>query len=258
VRREVVAVQDVSFSLQERESLAIIGESGSGKTTVARIVAGLESPTSGDIRVLATSPSARGKALARRKWGRKIQMIFQNPYASLDPRQTPTASVAEVIGFHFSCSRQESRDRARSLLNRVGLDERDCESRPKQLSGGQRQRVAIARALAAEPKVLILDEAVSALDVSVQGQILNLIADLRTERDISYLFISHDLGVVRQISDRIIVMCAGSVVEDGWTSDVLNRPQHPYTQRLRASVPSDGWSPPTPGGGVNAGDRPSS
>lgn len=242
---DIVALDDVSFALTKGRSLAVVGESGSGKTTTARLVLGLEQPTEGEIFVCGT-PRHQGRVGhgLRRKRARETQLVFQNPYLSLDPRQKIGACLEEVLGMHFDLGREEKDTRARELLDVVGLEERYLSSRPGALSGGQRQRVAIARALAAEPEILILDEAVSALDVSVQSQILNLLADLRGEREISYLFISHDLAVVRQVSDSMIVMRDGRIVEEGSTDRVLDHPSDPYTQKLIAAIPGPGWKPP--------------
>lgn len=242
--RDLLAVDGVSFDVPPGGSLALVGESGSGKSTVARMVAGLERPTSGEIAV---SGKARTKAarsrVARMERGRQVQMVYQDPYASLDPRQTVGDGLDEVLRFHFSLSGRELDTRRNMLLEQVGLDKRHADGRPSSLSGGQRQRVAIARALACEPELLVLDEAVSGLDVSVQGQVLNLLADLRSQVNVSYLFISHDLAVVQQVSDTIIVMRNGRVVEGGTTDDVLRAPQDEYTQQLLSAVPRSGWKP---------------
>jgi ABC-type glutathione transport system ATPase component len=168
--------------------------------------------------------------------------VFQDPYSSLDPRQPVDAVLDEVLRLHGSLSPRARRDRVAELVDLVGLDERQGRALPRALSGGQRQRVAIARALAAEPEVIILDESVAALDVSIQAQILNLLADVQERLGVSYLLISHDLAVVRQLTDGVVVMHRGRIVEEGTTDSVLDDPQHPYTQRLRASVPGPGWS----------------
>lgn len=242
---DLVAVDGVSLEVARGESLAVIGESGSGKTTIARIVAGLERATSGTVEVLGLQrPQRRMRSSERRAWGRRVQMIFQNPYASLDPRQSVAACIIEVLALHSGRRGKALSLRATELLGQVGLEAQVERALPRHLSGGQRQRVAIARALAAEPEVLILDEAVSALDVSIQAQILNLVADIRVATGISYLFISHDLAVARQVTDRTVVMCEGRIIESGMTNDILDRPQHPYTQRLRACLPEPGWKPP--------------
>ncbi|GAB3615623.1 hypothetical protein GCM10027416_01800 [Okibacterium endophyticum] len=236
------AVDDVSFDLCEGGSLAVVGESGSGKSTIARMVMGLEIPTSGSVELplSTTGRGRRGRQLTR---ARHMQMVFQDPYSSLDPRQTVGEAIMECLQLHFPLSRNEARERMRGLLADVGLDERHANIRPRGLSGGERQRVAIAKALAPEPRVLVLDEAVAALDVSIQAQILNLLADIRVKRNIAILFISHDLAVVEQICDEVIVMRRGTVVERGRVETVLKDPQHAYTQRLVASVPRPGWKP---------------
>ena len=242
--RDIVAVDGVSFDVPAGGSLALVGESGSGKSTVARMVAGLERPTSGEIAISgkARTKVARSRA-ARKERGRQVQMVYQDPYASLDPRQTVGDGLDEVLRFHFSLTAHDLDARRNMLLEQVGLDKKHAEGRPSSLSGGQRQRVAIARALACEPELLVLDEAVSGLDVSVQGQVLNLLADLRSQLHVSYLFISHDLAVVQQVSDTVIVMRNGRVVEDGATDDVLRAPQNEYTQQLLSAVPRSGWKP---------------
>jgi peptide/nickel transport system ATP-binding protein len=241
---EIVAVDDVSFSVAEGDSLAVVGESGSGKTTLARMLVGLETPTSGRISVGGTDRSTPARrASERRRRGRETQIVFQDPYSSLDPRQTPASCIDEVLRMHFNRSKRERRARVEELAEQVGLDDRQLHALPRALSGGQRQRVAIARALAAEPKLLLLDEAVASLDVSIQAQILNLLADIRTATGISYVLISHDLAVVRQITDSAIVMQRGVAVERGMTADILDAPKHPYTQLLRESVPGPGWRP---------------
>lgn len=241
---ELVAVDDVTFALSPGGSLAVVGESGSGKTTVARMVAGLETPTSGRI-ILDGKPrgAARAERGARKARARQVQMVFQDPYTSLDPNQTIEAAIHEVLRAHFPWDADRRRERVAQLLDQVGLDRRQADARPRALSGGQRQRAAIARALALEPRLLILDEAVAALDVSVQAQIINLLADLRAETGVAFLFISHDLGVVRQVSDDCVVMHRGRVVEAGGTAAILDDPQDPYTQTLLSAVPRPGWVP---------------
>ncbi|WP_354380981.1 ATP-binding cassette domain-containing protein [Streptomyces sp. PvR034] len=238
----VRAVDDVSFTLAAGRSLGIVGESGSGKTTTARIVVGLERADSG--RVLINGRDRDGHrrgAAARLARAREVQMVFQDPFLSLDPRTTVGAALRESLRLHFPGT--DHARRIAELLEQVGLGAREADALPRQLSGGQRQRVAIARALAVEPAVLVLDEAVAALDVSVQAQILNLLFDIRAETGIGYLFITHDLGVVRCVSDDVIVMRRGRIVEAGPTAQVLADPQHPYTRLLLESVPRPGWDP---------------
>ncbi|WP_455362323.1 ABC transporter ATP-binding protein [Streptomyces sp. SYSU K21746] len=238
----VRAVDDVSFTLAEGGSLGIVGESGSGKTTTARIIVGLEQADAGEVLVRGQARTARSRGRAQRvARAREVQMVFQDPYLSLDPRTSVEAVLRETLRLHFPGADHDRR--IRELLDQVGLGTRAADARPRQLSGGQRQRVAIARALAVEPAVLVLDEAVAALDVSVQAQILNLLADIREQTRIGYLFITHDLGVVRCVTDEVIVMRHGRIVEAGATAEVLAAPQHPYTQLLLESVPRPGWDP---------------
>ncbi|MGZ9934544.1 ABC transporter ATP-binding protein [Streptomyces sp. NC-S4] len=242
----VRAVDDVSFVLPEGGSLGIVGESGSGKTTTARIVVGLERADGGEVLVGGRNRIARGggggRGRARRlARAREVQMVFQDPYLSLDPRTSVEAALRETLRLHFPG--RDHAARIRELLDQVGLGTRAADALPRQLSGGQRQRVAIARALAVEPSVLVLDEAVAALDVSVQAQILNLLADIREQTRIGYLFITHDLGVVRCVTDEIVVMRHGRIVEAGSTAEVLAAPRHPYTRLLLESVPRPGWDP---------------
>lgn len=239
-----VAVDDVSFVLPTGGSLAVVGESGSGKTTTARMLVGLERPDAGHIRVLGRDRSQvpRGRA-ARLARAREIQMVFQDPYLSLDPRVTVAGCIEESLRLHFDQSGPERVQRRNELLERVGLGTREAAARPRRLSGGQRQRVAIARALATEPKVLILDEATSALDVSIQAQILDLLTEIRRDLDIAYVFISHDLALVRHVADDVVVLFQGRVVESGPTGRVLSQPEHPYTRLLLHSVPRPGWDP---------------
>jgi len=240
----LVAVDDVTFAILPGRSLAIVGESGSGKTTIARMVVGLERPTRGTITACGRDRSRPARSASdRRRRGREVQIVFQDPYTSLDPRQTAERTLDEILRLHHGWDADRRHARIGQLTELVGLDSRQARALPRALSGGQRQRVAIARALAAEPQVLILDESVAALDVSIQAQVLNLLADIRDETSVSYILISHDLAVVRQLTDEAIVMYRGELVEQGPTARVLDDPQHPYTQRLRASVPRPGWKP---------------
>ncbi|MGA5821208.1 ABC transporter ATP-binding protein [Kitasatospora sp. NPDC094028] len=238
----VRAVDEVSFTLPAGGSLGIVGESGSGKTTTARIVVGLDRGDAGEVLVggRARTGRARGRAerLAR---AREVQMVFQDPYLSLDPRTSVEAVLRETLRLHFPGTDHAAR--IRELLDQVGLGTRAADALPRQLSGGQRQRVAIARALAVQPAVLVLDEAVAALDVSVQAQVLNLLADIRERTGVGYLFITHDLGVVRCVTDEVVVMRHGRIVESGPTADVLDSPRHAYTRLLLESVPRPGWDP---------------
>ncbi|UYM05970.1 ABC transporter ATP-binding protein [Solicola gregarius] len=237
----VIAVDSVSLAVAPGESLAIVGESGSGKTTIARILVGLERADAGTVEVAGadvTAPARSRRARLRR--ARAIQMVFQNPYGSLDPAATIEQSVAYALALHGVPDR---RVRTAELLDRVGLGKREREARPASLSGGQLQRAAIARCLCVEPDVLVLDEAVAALDVSIQAQILLLIDELRTELGLTCVFISHDLAVVEAVSDRVAVLLRGKVVEEGDTASVLRDPRHEYTQMLLDSVPRPGWVP---------------
>lgn len=233
----LAAVSGVSFTVPDSGSTAIVGETGSGKTTTARIIMGLETATRGTVAVDGVDLVPRPRPAERRRRARVMQMVFQNPMLSLDPHQAIGTAIREVVEFHGLRSSDESRARVLELFAAVGLDSRLASSRPHQLSGGQCQRAAIARALAAEPKLLVLDEPVSALDVSTQAQILNLLADLKAELGLSLLTISHDLALVRQLADDVVVMSRGEVVESGPVDDVLTRPQHDYTRRLVDAVP---------------------
>ncbi|MFI1762791.1 ABC transporter ATP-binding protein [Streptomyces sp. NPDC020800] len=238
----VRAVDGVSFTLPRGGSLGIVGESGSGKTTTARIVVGLEHADAGQVlaggRPRAGRVRGRADRLAR---AREVQMVFQDPYLSLDPRLSVEAVLRETLRLHFPGT--DHTRRVRRLLDQVGLGTRVADALPRRLSGGQRQRVAIARALAVEPAVLVLDEAVAALDVSVQAQILNLLGEIRAHTSIGYLFITHDLAVVGCVTDDVIVMRRGRVVEAGPTAEVLDAPRDPYTRLLLDSVPRPGWDP---------------
>ena len=240
----LVAVDDVSFTVPAAGSLAIVGESGSGKTTIAKMIVGLERPTLGTIAACGHDRSRPARSSRdRRRRGREVQIVFQGPYTSLDPRQTAEQTIDEVLRLHHGWAAARRRERTAELTDLVGLDDRQSRALPRALSGGQRQRVAIARALAAEPQVLILDESVAALDVSIQAQVLNLLADIRARTGVSYVLISYDLAVVRQLTDQAIVLYRGQVVEHGPTARILDDPQDSYTRRLRASVPRPGWKP---------------
>ncbi len=241
-RREFKAVQDVNFRLRRGHTLGVVGESGSGKTTMGLTLLRLHEPTSGEVifdgrNLLALTDRER---LAMR---RRIQIVFQNPYASLNPRFTIGQTLVEPMAIHgIGADTAEREQRARALLQKVGLDARAFGKYPHEFSGGQRQRVAIARCLTLSPEVLVLDEAVSALDVSVQAQVLNLLKDLQDELRLAYVFISHDLAVVRFISDEVLVMKDGRVVERAGAEQILAAPKEEYTRRLLAAVPR-GWQP---------------
>ena len=238
----VRAVDGVSFTLPAGGSVGLVGESGSGKTTTARMLVGLEVPDSGEILVggapLDLRAGGRAARLARAK---AVQIVFQDPYLSLDPRIRVGECIDGVLRLHTDLDAAGRAARVVELLEQVGLGEREAGALPRRLSGGQRQRAAIARALAVQPRVLVLDEAVSALDVSVQAQVLNLLDDIRRATGVGLVFVSHDLAVVRYVCDEVLVMRRGIVVEQRPTRDVLDSPEHPYTRLLLSSVPRPGW-----------------
>ena len=232
----VKAVDGVSFEIPAGQTLGLVGESGSGKSTTGYCVLQLEKPTSGSVRFMGEELTELSREQLRLK-RREMQIVFQDPYSSLNPRMTVGAIVAEPLTVHGVGTRRSRRDRIRHLLDVVGFDPQFTNRYPHEFSGGQRQRIGIARALALDPKLIICDEPVSALDVSIQAQILNLLKDLQHEFGLTYLFIAHDLAVVRSMSDRIAVMQAGKIVEAGAAEDVYLRPTHDYTKALLASVP---------------------
>ena len=233
---QVRAVDDVSFAIKPGKTLGLVGESGSGKTTISKMILGLYRPDSGQIFFKGTDlASSQGSKL--RSLRRSIGAVFQDPYASLDPRMTIADIVTEPMIVHNYLTAQERRLKLLELLEKVGLRQDDANRYPHQFSGGQRQRIAIARALALSPELVISDEAVSALDVSVQGKIVNLLMDLQEELGLSYLFIGHDLNVVKQVSDEIAVMYLGRIVERGNAQEIFRNPRHPYTQALIAAIP---------------------
>jgi len=232
-RKTLRAVDGVSFRIEAGHTLAVVGESGCGKSTLARLAALMEPPTAGRVEV--AGQPAEGPA--RRTLQLQNQMVFQNPYASLNPRRTIGEALMEPLTINRRGSRRERIADARRMLDRVGLRPEAFDRYPHQFSGGQRQRVAIARALMLRPAVVTADEPVSALDVSVQAQVLNLMRDLQDELGIAYLFISHDISVVRHMAQHVLVMYAGRPAEQGDADAVLNRPRHPYTRLLLASTP---------------------
>lgn len=237
------ALDDVTLRIPaDGGTIGVVGESGSGKSTLARVLAGLIEPDAGTVSVAGAvrrgQPRGRTERLAR---ARQVQLVFQDPYLSLDPHLTVRRSLDEVLALHFDRPREWRMGRIDELIEAIGLRAGALDSLPRQLSGGERQRVAIARALAVEPAVLLLDEAVSALDVSTQFRILELLKDLRRRFDISYVFVTHDLGVAQEVTSRVLVMRNGCVIEEGPISRVLSEPSHPYTRLLLDSIPREGW-----------------
>jgi oligopeptide/dipeptide ABC transporter ATP-binding protein len=237
VRGHVKAVDDVSFSIRPREVLGLAGESGSGKTTIGRAVLRLIEPTAGEIRFDGTDLIALNRRELR-KFRRKAQIVFQDPFSSLDPRMTIEQIVAEPFQVQgLGLSRIQRRERVIDLLDTVSLSPHYLERQPHELSGGQRQRVGIARALAVEPSFLVADEPVSALDVSIQAQVVNLLDELKERFGLAMLFISHDIAVMEHLSNRIAVVYLGKIMEIGPTEEIVHRPKHPYTEALLSAVP---------------------
>ncbi|MFA5121385.1 dipeptide ABC transporter ATP-binding protein [Zavarzinia sp.] len=234
--RDLHAVNGVSFSLAAGRTLAIVGESGCGKSTLARQLTLIESPSAGRLLIDGTD-ATRPTAEAQKALRRAVQMVFQNPYGSLNPRRTIGAALAEPLIINTSLSRQERSEAVRAMLTKVGLRPEHADRYPHMFSGGQRQRIAIARALMLRPRILVADEPVSALDVSVQAQVLNLLMDLQDEMGLAMVFISHDLGVVRFVADEVLVMYLGLPVEQAPAESLFRHPRHPYTRALLASRP---------------------
>ena len=233
----VHAVHDVSFVIRRREVVGLVGESGCGKSTLGRIVAGIDRPTSG--RILFNGDDvAKASGQAALKYALKVQMIFQDPLDSLNPRHRMGRIVREAAQHHGVVPAAELPGHIDQVLRKCGVDPSTKDRFPHQFSGGQRQRIGIARALSVKPDLVVCDEAVASLDVSIQAQIINLFMELRDSNDLGYLFVSHDIGVVRHISDRVMVMYLGRIVESGPTQEVLGKANHPYTQALLAEVPS--------------------
>ncbi len=235
-KRFVRAVDDVSFTIKRGEIVGLVGESGCGKSSLGRAIVRLEKPTAGRIMLNGVDlATLSGETLRRKR--KEFQMIFQDPYGSLNPRLTTLAALDEVLRLHTKLDAAGRRARAGELLTLVGLDPSQLERYPHQFSGGQRQRIGIARALATEPELIVADEPVSALDVSVQAQIINLLDELRDQTETAFLFIAHDLAVVEHISSRILVMYLGHVVESGPARELCGAPRHPYTRSLLSAVP---------------------
>jgi dipeptide transport system ATP-binding protein len=230
------AVDGVSFTLSRSRTLAVVGESGCGKSTLARMVTMIELPTSGELVIGGTDVVSAGRQ-ALRAMRPKVQIVFQNPYSSLNPRQKIGAALEEPLLVNTKLSSAERRDKARAMMAAVGLRLEHYDRYPHMFSGGQRQRIAIARALMLEPEILVLDEPVSALDVSIQAQVLNLLRDLQERMNLAYLFISHDLSVVRHIADEVMVMYLGRPAEHGPRDAIFSNPQHPYTRALLSATP---------------------
>jgi len=233
----VRALNGVSFSLQAGHTLAVVGESGCGKSTLARLLTMVEPPTSGQL-LIDGADVAHNDAAARRVQRRQVQIVFQNPYGSLNPRQTVGAALQEPLLAQGEADGARREQAAREMLRKVGLRDEHFARYPHMFSGGQRQRIAIARALMLKPRVLVLDEPVSALDVSIRAQVLNLLADLQAEFAVAYVFISHDLSVVRHVADDVMVMYLGRVAEHGTRDAVFEAPQHPYTRALLSATPT--------------------
>jgi dipeptide transport system ATP-binding protein len=233
----VRALNGVSFELRAGETLAVVGESGCGKSTLARALTLIEEPTSGSLQIAGQEVSGANKA-QRKQLRRDVQMVFQNPYASLNPRQKIGDQLAEPLVINTKLSRSERRDRVQAMMQQVGLRPEHYQRYPHMFSGGQRQRIALARAMMLNPKVLIADEPTSALDVSIQAQVLNLFMDLQEQFNAGYVFISHDLAVVRHVADQVLVMYFGSPMEMGPAEQIYTHPLHPYTQVLLAATPS--------------------
>ena len=235
--KEVKAVDGISFSVYPGETLGVVGESGCGKSTTGRSILRLEEPTEGSVFYRGINLLELSKD-EMRKMRKDIQIIFQDPFASLNPRRTVGQTLEEALAIAKVVPANDRRIRALKLMEQVGLRPDQIDRYPHEFSGGQRQRICIARALAVEPQLIVCDEAVSALDVSIQAQVLNLLKDLQNEYDLTYLFISHDLGVVHHITDRVMVMYLGKVVELAETDALFANPRHPYTQALLSAIPS--------------------
>ena len=232
----VHAVEDVSFEIKAGETLSLVGESGCGKTTTGRTILGLEAATAGEI-IFEGTPVSEYSRQEREQFCRSVQMIFQDPYSSLNPRMSVMDAISEPINVHKLLEGEEVPARVFELLQHVNLDAEYAQRYPHEFSGGQRQRISIARALALNPKLIVCDEAVSALDVTIKAQVINLLMDLQSEFNLSYLFISHDMAVVERISHRVAVMYLGRIVEIGPRAAIFDNPSHDYTKKLLSAVP---------------------
>ncbi len=233
---QLKAVAGVSLQVAPGETLGLVGESGCGKSTLGKLILGLTPADRGEVLYRGTD-LARLSARQLRPYRRQLQMIFQDPFSSLNPRMTVGETLIEPLIIHRLCATSERQKRVADLLNQVGLESAAANRYPHEFSGGQRQRISIARALAVEPELIVADEPVSALDLSVQAQILNLLREIQVEHKLSYLFIAHDLAVVEHVSDRVAVMYLGKIVENATADDLYRRPQHPYTEALLAAIP---------------------
>jgi dipeptide transport system ATP-binding protein len=232
----VKALDGISFELSRKKTLAVVGESGCGKSTLARVVTMIEEPTAGSLQI-AGEELADGNKAVRRKLRPKVQMVFQNPYGSLNPRQKIGSALEEPLMMNTPLTKAERGDKAKAMMQAVGLRPEHYDRYPHMFSGGQRQRIAIARALMLDPDILVLDEPVSALDVSIQAQVLNLLGELQDKLQLAYLFISHDLSVVKHIADEVMVMYLGKPVEQAAREVLFDNPQHPYTKALLSATP---------------------
>ena len=250
------AVSNVSFSVQAGKTLAVVGESGCGKSTLARMVSLIETPTSGELHIGGVDV-VRASGSERAALRRKVQLVFQNPYGSLNPRKRIGQILEAPLEINTALTAAQRAEKARAILAKVGLRPEHYDRYPHMFSGGQRQRIAIARALMLEPALVVADEPVSALDVSIQAQVLNLLSDLQRDLGLAYLFISHDLGVVRHIANDVLVMYLGYAVEQGEKETLFSRPLHPYTQALLASTPGLAGSGPSKNRIVLKGELPS-
>ncbi|MGR3376925.1 ABC transporter ATP-binding protein [Salipiger abyssi] len=255
-KHDVWAVRDVSLSIAKGETVGIVGESGCGKSTLGRMMLGLETPSTGSVSFDGRDLSTLGGA-ERRQLSRRMQMVFQDPFGSLDPRRSIGAQIADGLKTHKIVPASQVRTEVARLLEQVGLPASAAQRRPHEFSGGQRQRIAVARALSTRPDFIVADEPVSALDVSIQAQVVNLLMDLRRDLDLAMLFISHDLHVVRHLCTRIAVMYLGRIVEEGPAEQVFGSPAHPYTRALLAATPSLHPKPSDDTGRILKGELPS-